>query len=58
LARLEAPRLEALSNFSKIELYELNQAEAEQAIRAKLAQLYPSRGGALPSGLVDELMTR
>jgi tetratricopeptide (TPR) repeat protein len=60
-------RLEALPNFSKIELHELNTAEAEQAIRAKLAQLYPAggarsqrsaRGGALPSGLVDKLMAR
>ena len=58
LARLEAPRLEAMPNFTKIELHELNQAEAESAIRAKLAQLYPSRGGALPSGLVDKLMAR
>lgn len=58
LARLEAPRLEAMPNFTKIELHELNAAEAESAIRAKLAQLYPARGGALPSGLVDELMAR
>ncbi|MBL0345681.1 AAA family ATPase [Candidatus Villigracilis affinis] len=58
LARLEAPRLEAMPNFTKIELHELNQAEAESAIRAKLAQLYPARGGALPSGLVDKLMAR
>jgi tetratricopeptide (TPR) repeat protein len=58
LARLEAPRIEAMPNFTKIELQELNRAEAESAIRAKLAQLYPARGGALPSGLVDKLMAR
>jgi predicted ATPase len=58
LARLESPRIEALPNFTKIELHELNRAEAEIAIRAKLAQLYPARGGALPSGLVDKLMAR
>jgi predicted ATPase len=58
LARLEAPRMEAMPNFTRIELHELNQAEAESAIRAKLAQLYPARGGALPSGLVDKLMAR
>jgi tetratricopeptide (TPR) repeat protein len=58
LARLEAPRLEAMPNFTKIELHELNPTEAESAIRAKLAQLYPARGGALPSGLVDKLMAR
>ena len=34
--RLEAPRLEALPQFTKIELYELTMAEAESAIRAKL----------------------
>jgi len=58
LARLEAPRLEAMPNFTRIELHELNTAEAEQAIRAKLAQLYPARGAALPEGLVDNLMAR
>lgn len=58
LARLEAPRLEALPQFTRIELHELNQAEAEQAIRAKLAQLYPARSGALPIGLADKLMAR
>jgi adenylate cyclase len=58
LARLKAPRLEALSNFSRIELRELSVAEAEQAIRAKLAQLYPARGGAVPAPLVQRLMAR
>jgi predicted ATPase len=61
LMRLEAPRLEALSQFTRIELHELTKAEAEQAIRAKLAQLYPYRstlGGTLPSGLVETLMAR
>ena len=38
-------------------MHELTTAEAESAIRAKLAQLYPARGGALPEGLVDALMT-
>jgi adenylate cyclase len=58
LARLVAPRLEALPNFTKIELNELNAAEAEQAIRAKLAQLYPARGGAVPPVLVEKLIAR
>jgi class 3 adenylate cyclase len=40
LQRLPAPRLEALPNFTKIPLSELNASEAAQAIRAKLAQLY------------------
>ncbi len=58
LARLTAPRLEALPYFTKIELSELNAAECEQAIRAKLAQLYPARGGAVPLLLVEKLMAR
>jgi class 3 adenylate cyclase/tetratricopeptide (TPR) repeat protein len=56
--RLQAPRLEALAQFTKIELRELTQTETTLAIRAKLAQLYPARGGALPSGLVQTLMAR
>ena len=58
VTRLQAPRLEALPQFTKIELHELNQAEAESAIRAKLVQLYPARSGAVPVSLVDKLMAR
>jgi adenylate cyclase len=58
LERFQSRRLEALPQFTRIELYELTIAEAESAIRAKLAQLYPSRGGTLPTGLVDALMRR
>jgi len=61
LTRLETPRLEALAQFTKIELHELTQAEAESVVRAKLTQLYPYKpalGGALPAGLVDMLMAR
>ena len=58
ITRLQAPRLEALPQFTKLELHELNQAEAEQAIRAKLAHLYPARGGAVPTQLVEKLMSR
>lgn len=53
-----APRFEALTQFTRVELHELTQAEAESAIRAKLVQLYPARGSALPNGLVDVLMAR
>ncbi len=56
--RESAPRLEALPQFTRIELHELTKAEAESAIRAKLLQLYPARSGALPAGLVDVLMAR
>ncbi len=58
LARLAAPRLEKLPQFTRIELHALTTSEAEQAIRAKLAQLYPLQGGTLPTGLVQTLMTR
>jgi adenylate cyclase len=58
LMRLQASRLEVLPQFTKIELHELNRLEAEQAIRAKLAQLYPARAGAIPVQLVDRLMER
>jgi class 3 adenylate cyclase/tetratricopeptide (TPR) repeat protein len=51
-------QIESRSNFTKIELSELTHAEAEQAIRAKLAQLYPARSGAVPAELVDKLMAR
>jgi len=54
--RVNAPRIEALPNFTRIELHELTQAEAEQTIRAKLAQLYPARSGAVPAALVEKLI--
>lgn len=54
----QAARLETLPQFTKIELRELTLDEAEQAIRAKLAQLYPARGGGLPRGLLEALMAR
>jgi class 3 adenylate cyclase/predicted ATPase len=55
-AQLIAARLENLPHFTKIELSELSAAECDQAVRAKLAQLYPARGGAVPIGLVQKLM--
>ncbi len=58
IARLETPRLEALAQFTKIELQELTQTEAESAIRAKLAQLYPARSETLPEGLAATLIAR
>ena len=58
LLRLQTPRLEALPQFTRIELDELTSAEAESAVRAKLTQLYPARSGALPEGLVEALMRR
>ena len=58
IARLQVPRLEALPQFTRIELNELTRTEAESAIRAKLVQLYPERDASLPEGLVDALMER
>ena len=58
LGRLQEPRIEALEQFTHIELYELTKTEAESVVRAKLMQLYPARGGALPGGLVEALMRR
>jgi predicted ATPase len=46
LLRLQAPRIEALAHFTRVELAPLTDAEAAQAIRAKLAQLLPKRKGA------------
>jgi predicted ATPase len=58
MERLQNPRIEALEQFTRVELSELTTAEAESAVRAKLTQLYPARGGALPGGLVKTLMAR
>jgi len=58
MERLQASHIEDLEQFTRIELSELTRVEAESAIRAKLTQLYPARGGALPAGLVDTLMAR
>lgn len=58
LMRLQAPRIEALPYFTNIKLDEFTPAEGEQAVRAKLAQLYPSQNGAAPSLLVEKLMHR
>jgi len=58
IERLQTPRIEALEQFTRIELHELTITEAESAVRAKLTQLYPARGGALPDGLMEALMKR
>lgn len=58
LMRLQTPQIESLPYFTNIKLEELTPAEGEQAIRAKLAQLYPSRSGSVPSFLLEKLMQR
>jgi class 3 adenylate cyclase/tetratricopeptide (TPR) repeat protein len=58
LERLQAPRLEALPQFTRLPLKELDPAEAEQVIRAKLAQLYSAPEGDIPSSLLEKLIAR
>ncbi|MFN2110397.1 MAG: ATP-binding protein, partial [Anaerolineae bacterium] len=58
LAQVVAESLELLPNFTKIELCELDQFESEQAVRAKLAQLYPERSSTVLPALMKKLMAR
>ncbi len=58
LAEVQTRRLAALPAFSRIELAELTRPECVQAIRAKLVQLYPARGGHVADELVDRLLAR
>jgi class 3 adenylate cyclase/tetratricopeptide (TPR) repeat protein len=52
IQRQPAPRVEKLAQFTKIILCELTDTEAEQAVRAKFAQMYPEWRGAVPKGLI------
>lgn len=58
LQRLQAPQVEGLPHFTRVELGLLGPADAEQLIRAKLAQLLPERAGAVPPALVERIATR
>jgi len=58
MSRLQASDIESLPYFTKIELSDLVAPDAEQLIRAKLAQLFPERTGSLPKALTKELMTK
>jgi adenylate cyclase len=55
IVRIQTPRVETLPYFTRIELLDLTASDAEQLIRAKLAQLFPERTGMLPKALADEL---
>ena len=57
-ARLQATPIETLPQFSQITLHDLTAADAGQLIRAKLAQLFPERGGGLPAALVEQLTAK
>jgi adenylate cyclase len=58
LLRLQAPRIEALTHFTRIDLAPLADAEAAQAIRAKLAQLLPERKGAASPALIARVTVK
>jgi adenylate cyclase len=58
LLRLQTPRVESLLHFTRVELAPLTDAEAEQAIRAKLAQLLPERKGAATPTLIARIMAK
>ena len=50
--------LERLPQFTRLTLAPLTSEDIESFIRAKLAQLFPEGGGALPQWLIDELNAR
>ncbi|MBP7686437.1 MAG: AAA family ATPase [Thermoflexales bacterium] len=58
VTRLQTLRLATLTHFTQTELHELTPAEAEQALHAKLAQVYPAQGNGLPAELVAGLLAR
>ena len=49
-------RLQSLPGFVKIELGGLDAQETELVIRAKLAQLFPERAGAVPVALIERIV--
>jgi len=51
-----APHLQNLANFTQINLGPLSPLEIEQAVRAKLAQIYPEWRGAVPKGLIERVV--
>ena len=48
-------RLQSLPGFVQVELGGLDAACTEQVIRAKLAQLFPERAGAVPAALIERI---
>jgi len=58
LARLQAPRVEALPHFTRIVVSELAPADAERLIHARFAQLYPECAVPPPGELVERLVAR
>jgi len=58
ITRLLEPRVETLPHFTRLRLSELAPAQIEQALRAKLAQLYPEWRGAAPKAVVERLIVQ
>lgn len=58
LTRLQTPHIETLPQFTRIELQPLTHAETDQAVRAKLAQLYPQNAPPIPGVLMETLAGR
>jgi len=60
LETLAAPlgRIQALDYFAEIRLTDLNLAESEQIIRAKLVQLFPGQRGDASRHLIERIATR
>ena len=55
-AQMEAAGFEALPYFTCLRLAELSPAQVEQALRAKLSQLYPEWRGAAPKALIERVI--
>ena len=59
IARVSRNRgVEMLTHFTRLDLSELAPAQIEQALRAKLAQLYPEWRGAAPKAVVERLIVQ
>jgi adenylate cyclase len=56
IVRIQEPRVETLPYFTRLRLSELSPAQIEQALRAKLAQLYPELRGVMPKTLVERVI--
>ncbi|MBI2332556.1 MAG: tetratricopeptide repeat protein, partial [Chloroflexi bacterium] len=50
--------LKSVSNFTQVELTELNTAESEQAVRSKLTHLFPEQRDGIPHILIERVTDR
>jgi class 3 adenylate cyclase/predicted ATPase len=56
--KTDAPGFETLPYFTCLRLTDLSPAQVDQALRAKLAQLYPEWRGAVPKALLEKIITQ